>query len=796
MAAPVILVEARPRGAADGAAVLTRLAGGGALLPYHYAGEHWRAGIAGLPKATASLEFDGEQLGGGGVAQALELRWAPATRAALAEVSALYWADAPIVVRIGPEGAMPAIAAQGLVLETAVEGGVLRIALADGAADLKRALLTDRFGGTGGIEGPVEFDGLIKSRAWGRCYNVPGRIIDKANNIWVFGDPRRRWQAFDQVRDKGVAAAPAKLTRLAWQGSAEATFTALQGASAPAGGGVVCPDIACVKWWTEPAGDLHADIRGEIEGGYVETAPEIAARLAAVRSTIPVEAGAVAAATAWRPAVCGWRVDSESVTAADAVSEILGDVSLSWVLTDGAIAFRRWEWTASTRVARSHRVTRRSTVKPVASRKLGYRRNWSPMSRGDLAAIVFVQDVVMEDGSPAGQAIADAGKTADWDKVADPTGAKPADHADVTGDNTAKDTAAVHGRPAEQVVSDADLQGRNIFDMASLESTRDALMLARTTLDGKPIGTVVTDFKTEFVTEKTATVERFSLLGAKSGDGQSWVLDQTTVTVGPADGSSGPVQSLGQRFQGITTTLGSHTGSINDLRTVLVDASGAVTAKAVLGLNVDGRVAGVVATNTGTLSRMEMLFDAYNFLTPSGTSIFSYTPISAGGDGKVYLPDVVVRSIAVSAVGTDQIESQSIRKSYGVEMAASANLPLNNGARTRFLAVVIAKSRADSVIRIDCLMRPRPGDSYSCQFVIGRTSGGAETVMDTVWYSVIADQIAGVRTVRIPFYYGRSFSGLPVGSHTIWVDVVADAGGNGGAYMEAGSNLDVEERKR
>lgn len=41
----------------------------------------------------------------------------------------------------------------------------------------------------------------------------------------------------------------------------------------------------------------------------------------------------------------------------------------------------------------------------------------------------------------------------DWPSVGDPDGTKPADNADVTGDNVAKDTAAVGGKPATEVVA-------------------------------------------------------------------------------------------------------------------------------------------------------------------------------------------------------------------------------------------------------------------------------------------------------------------------------------------------------
>jgi hypothetical protein len=78
-----------------------------------------------------------------------------------------------------------------------------------------------------------------------------------------------------------------------------------------------------------------------------------------------------------------------------------------------------------------------------------------------------------------------------------------------------------------------------------------------------------------------------------------------------------------------------------------------VTAKAVLGTPVDsnGRrlISGMVMTNNGTLARLEFLFNAYNFLTPSGASIFSYSDPSIGGDGKVRMKDIVVDSIEIGS---------------------------------------------------------------------------------------------------------------------------------------------------
>lgn len=397
MTAPVILIEAQPSRAADGVAETVRLAGAGADKPYRYLGQDWRAGVARLPTWIAALEFQGGDLGLGGIPAAAEIEWAPARSADVAALAAYYWTDAPITIRVGPEGADPPIERSGKVLEATVADGVLKLALADPAADIKKPFPVERFLGTGGLEGPAEWEGLMRRRVWGRVWNQPGQPIDKANNVYCLADPLRQISAIDAVLDKGAAAAA--LTTLAWQGSAAATFTALQAAAAPQGGGVIAPSIACVKWWTRPAGDLTADLKGEIGAGYVETAAEIAQRVVSAAGGPAFTAGTVAAAAAARPGPAGWALRDDNTTTATMLDDLLGAVSLLWLLdAAGAITIRQWAWGASVATAKSLGAMRKRAFKPLATRKLGYKRNELPMARGDLAGIVF--DAAYADGTP------------------------------------------------------------------------------------------------------------------------------------------------------------------------------------------------------------------------------------------------------------------------------------------------------------------------------------------------------------------------------------------------------------
>lgn len=197
----------------------------------------------------------------------------------------------------------------------------------------------------------------------------------------------------------------------------------------------------------------------------------------------------------------------------------------------------------------------------------------------------------------------------------------------------------VNGRPVEDVISDLDLNGQNWFNMASLESNRDQLMLARTTLEGKPIGTVVATFKAEQADANGAIAETISLIGAKNGAGTAFNLNIDTVKVSAT-------QSLSQYMSAVTSRFGDVEGSVSDLKTVLVDANGDVTAKAVLALKAGNKVAGFVATNNGVVSSLDFLFDAARFLKPDGTLMWGYDQAS----NVVYMPNVRVDTLKIGAM--------------------------------------------------------------------------------------------------------------------------------------------------
>ena len=552
MATPVVLVELHPRNPADGAVQVVRLAGGGMDYPYTYGGfVDWRAGNVQLPTFVTSIKFEGGDFGTGGETQGAEVQWAATTKIDLTALANLFWIDADAVMRIGPEndqGALPPVALAGKALGATIEGGVIKIAMSDPAADLKKPLLTARYGGTGDLDGPPEWDGKIKPRVWGRVWNRAGDCIDKAHNIYCWADPLHPIQAFDAVRDKGAPAA--ELTIVNWQGSAAATLATLRAAVVPDGGGVVCPSIACVRWWAQPAGDLTADLRGEIGSGYVETTADIVARIVAAGPGTAFAAGTIAAARAARPAPVGWVAADDSTTVASMIEELLGNSSLLWLLNDaGEIVLREWAWGAPVAAGASQSVKRTSVFRPVATRKLGYQRNEKVMARGDLAAIVLTDGVTYGDGTPI-----------DALKPAQPG-------ADVTGDHTSADTGAVNGVPAATITTKlATLEtdtATAISNIAALEAQASDLQAQAVEL-----GDAIAEVGGQVVTLQTTTASQGSLIASNATAisnvaGNLATLTTTVSALGTTVSTqASAISSLETQAASLNTTVTAHTASI------------------------------------------------------------------------------------------------------------------------------------------------------------------------------------------------------------------------------------------
>lgn len=390
------LIRLSPRNPATGAAEAVRLAGGGGTRPYHHGGLHYRAGLLKEPRFAGALAFGADGWRGGGVPTVTAINFTPADPALLDQLHQLYWPDAAIEMDSVDDADGVTRVLTGTVASVIEQDGVLSITAADLSQALAKPLATGTFAGTGGIEGDTVATGRVKRRSRGRVFNVEGRLLLAAWNIYEFGDPARPLQGCTALRDKGREG---YLDILGWQGSIAATLDALKAAVAPQGGGVFAPSIACAKWWTQPAGPLTADLLGEIGGGYVETVAEIAAAVSAALDGPAVSN--LAAAIALRPAAAGWHVGDASTTGAAVLDQMLAGAGLFWVLDPaGAIRIAEWTWDGPAEAVRGIWQGRDAQYAPHKSRKVGFRKNERQHGDGEIAADILASEVTYEDGTP------------------------------------------------------------------------------------------------------------------------------------------------------------------------------------------------------------------------------------------------------------------------------------------------------------------------------------------------------------------------------------------------------------
>lgn len=277
-----ILLEALPWKIANGSPEAVRLAGGGAKPYSGLRGfTDWRSGVSTFPMFVAAAGYAEKGWTGGAIPQTSQIRIFPSDETLRSNLLSLYhWKGAPIEIRSGDDD-VPGVYLMeltGIVDNISVSEGSIVLTVADVAAKLNTPVVTGKYAGTGGIEGPAEAEGRPKRRSWGFVRNIEGFLLDKPNNIFEFGDYARPLNEFVTVRDMGRDAAPTP-TIVTWQGSIAATFSALQASSPAQGSCVVAPSIACVKWWTQPVGPLTADIEGEVGASYVDKIADIASRI-------------------------------------------------------------------------------------------------------------------------------------------------------------------------------------------------------------------------------------------------------------------------------------------------------------------------------------------------------------------------------------------------------------------------------------------------------------------------------------------------------------------------------------
>lgn len=473
-----VLIEATAWNAATGAPISVALAGGGSRAYTHRGRNDWRAGVVSEPKFSARIEFGENGFSGGARPEFGILEFMPSSSTALAELAALLWNEAEVEVFVGDDAlAAPAWSTliKGTVEGQSVRNGRLFLSIRDASGKLDAPVASDRFAGTGGLEGEEIARERIKRRSWGAVSNVEALPLKASSLVYEVGDPAFPLLAIEAVKDIGRAASA--LAVIGWQGSAAATLAALEAAAAPQGGGVAAPSIACLKWWTQPVGPLTADLRGEIGQGYVDKAANIAERVVASRS--PLVISNAAAASGWRPGKAGLHVDNSSETIAQALDRLLRGSSLAWnAKADGTIRLSEFSFAAPVETVRAISASRSRAFKPLLRRRVGFRRNHREHSEGEIAsALRDDKGAVLTAGATFGATVYRADGTtvaqqADFETAAGTAAAIAGQAATATNSDFGAVTGAT--KPQDNATAGATV-GDNVRSPGGAIYTREAL---------------------------------------------------------------------------------------------------------------------------------------------------------------------------------------------------------------------------------------------------------------------------------------------------------------------------------
>lgn len=294
----------------------------------------------------------------------------------------------------------------------------------------------------------------------------------------------------------------------------------------------------------------------------------------------------------------------------------------------------------------------------------------------------------------------------------------------------------------------------------------------------------VNDLEQAIVTADYATASDMSLLGAKNLAGDAWIMNLNTVKVSPSETFANYINTA------VAAAAGG-AASVTEIYEAVITPEGGASAKAVLQLDVNGKVVGYAATNSNNVGAIIFTFDSFVIQTPDGNAMFT------AAAGVVSMPNVIVEKIKINSIDTESLKLFSIRRSYATELVAAVPLPYGNSTAV-VASLTINKELADSEVEIAFYMRMRPGQAYAGTFNLYRTIAGNKVFIDQVWYWLDSVVIGGLRSVRTTEPYQRRFSGVPAGNVTYSLEL-AHWGDNGvvsGSNIQAGSGFFVEEIKR
>jgi len=191
-----------------------------------------------------------------------------------------------------------------------------------------------------------------------------------------------------------------------------------------------------------------------------------------------------------------------------------------------------------------------------------------------------------------------------------------------------------------------DLSKKN--DLTALTGTWVRLRaLSFPSPDGASIYTLHKREETARIEQDTAFAETFDLLGAVGRNGTAFVFGDNAVFAGP-DGAGGTA------YVSVSARFDANEGKVESIQQVLADESGTV-ARALLRLDVNGRILGYAAYNDGTQGIMTFTADKFIIQSQDGLTNCFYVDAATN---TVKMHNVEVDTLKIGAMDPEFIAKQ------------------------------------------------------------------------------------------------------------------------------------------
>lgn len=182
-----------------------------------------------------------------------------------------------------------------------------------------------------------------------------------------------------------------------------------------------------------------------------------------------------------------------------------------------------------------------------------------------------------------------------------------------------------------------------------------------------------------------ATATDLALLGAKNGDGTAFVMNLGTVKVSPT-------QTFSQYIDSTVAAAAGGAASVTQIFEAVITPTGGANAKAVLQLDVNGRLASIVSTNNGAISQFRAAFDKFVLEDTAGNPLFT------AADGVVKMPNVEVDTLKVNSVTTVAIAPNAVTEATHTTLMADVAFVQN--VETKALVVNVPNVQVGELLKI------------------------------------------------------------------------------------------------